>query len=520
MDKNISRAALVRFLTPATLIFLVLPYLIFFFGWLHWWLALPMTVVCLIPIWMEWKRPQEMLQDHPEATITAWQITMMCGVALFLVLISGIGGWGWQQQDWDKHNTLLKDLIEKPWPVLYQFQARQLPLVYYFAYYLPAALIGKTFGWVIANHILLFESWLGLSLTFLWGFVLTKKSWWKAVLIIAFFSGADVIGYILMAPLAPTFLGKTINIHNFEWWSMGWLLPAFTHTLFWTPGQGIVGWLATSLILNDMFKRGNRYSLWHLGLTTLWGPFITIGLCPFVFVDWLAEPDKLKPWIVKSGVANLCGVLLGGLISFMFLSKLYALPQEISGKISYGFFFALAQDNSEVIFGLILLSFFWLMEGGLLGILIWKLLDPKDKQSRLILIVALAVLGVLPFVYYGYYNDLLHKTSIPALFALSIVAGRAAWNHTGRRGLRLAVNVLLAIGFVAALLNIGFQLEGMTKNGTIRHLPNASDVFSLWQLQEKEQNAPFEIRGLEYNSLLSQYLGSNEAPFFQWFVRQ
>lgn len=461
-----------------------------------------------------------MTQDRQENTFTAGQIAMACGVALFLVLISGIGGWGWQQQDWDKHNTLFKDLIEKPWPVIYQFQTVQLPLVYYFAYYLPAALMGKMFGWVIANHVLLVESWLGLSLTFLWGCALIKKSWWKAILIVVCFSGLDVIGYLLMAPLAPIFLGQAINIHIFEWWSMGWLLPAPTHTLFWTPGQGFIGWLSMALILNDIFNRGHRYSLWHLGLTTLWGPFITIGLLPFVFVDWLFEPDKLTPWIVKSGLANLCGLLLGSLISFMFLSKLYSLPPEISGKISYGFFFSLAQNNSEVILGLALLFFFWLLEGGLLGILIWKLFDPADRQSRLILITALAVIGALPFVYYGYYNDLLHKTSIPALFALSIVAGQTALNHTGRRGIRIAVNVLLAIGFVAAFLNIGFQLEGIVKNGNIRYLPESGEIFSLWQLQEKEQGHPFEIRGLEYNSLISQYLGSNEAPFFQWFVRQ
>lgn len=520
MDKNIPYTTLIRFLTTATFIFLTAPYLIFFYGWLYWWLAVPMTVICLLPIILDWRRPYAPEQGQEKIIIRGWQIAIVCGVALLLVLISGIGGWGWQNVDWDKHNTLLRDLVEQPWPVTYQLDAIPLPLVYYFAYYLPAAWIGKAFGWVAANHALLIESWLGLSLTLLWGVVLIKGSWWKAVLLVACFAGMDVLGYLLTAPVAPMLLGEAISIYDFEWWSIAWTYLSFNRVLFWTPSQGLIGWLATALILREMFNHERKYTLWYLGLTMFWSPFITIGLLPLILADWVSEP-QLPGWVRKYGLPNLCGVLLGGLIAFMYLSKLYPLPPQVSGEITSNFIFSLAGGDVELIAGLIvLLVLFWSLECGLYGILAGKILNPDDRRSRLILWIGLIFLALLPLYQYGYYNDLLQKASIPTLFALAIVVGRAVLGDGKRRGIQLALTVLLAIGFLTAFINIGHQFEGIRRNRALWNLPSSGEVSTFWELAEKEQENAFEIEGQKYTSFISQYIGSSEAPFFQWFVRQ
>ncbi|MGE5777105.1 MAG: hypothetical protein ACM33V_12855 [Chloroflexota bacterium] len=521
MSKQISYAALSRYLTRATVIFLTLPYLIFFYGWLYWWLAITMTVVCLLPIVWAWKRPQEASAPVREAAaIKLWQIMGVCAVALLFVLISGIGGWGWQTGDWTKHNTLLRDLVGQPWPLFYQLEGVRLPLVYYLAYYLPAALIGKAFGWAAANHALLIESWIGLSLTFLWGSILIKHSWWKAVLLVAFFSGMDALGYLLITPVSSMFLGEPTTIYHFEWWSIGWAYSSFATLLFWVPGQGFVGWLATALLLDEMFNHQRKYTLWYLALTTLWSPFVTVGLLPFVIADWVSEPQTLYAWVRTYALPNLCGVLLGTLTGFMYLAKFYPLPPQVGGKIVFGFVFSLSKSPSEAISGLILLILFWLLEGGLYGILTWKLLDRNDRQSRLILMVGLLYLAILPFFYYGQFNDLLQRSSIPALFALSVIVGRAILNYSQKRGLRLALIVMVAIGVVGAFITIGFQFEGMIKNGALWHLPSFAEVSTLPELQRKAQEEAFEIPGLQYTSFLSQYISSGDAPFFQWFVRQ
>lgn len=523
MGKNVSYTVLIKYLTNATFVYLAVPYLIFFYGWLHWWLAVPMTVICLLPILWDWKRSpatSTSIQGQEKITIALWQVAAVSGAALLFVLISGIGGWGWQNPDWEKHNMLLRDLVDQPWPIMYQLDTVQLPLVYYFAYYLPAALIGKAFGWVAANHAILVESWLGFSLALLWGVLLIKRSWWKAALLIGFFAGMDVLGYLLTAPVASMFLGERLSIYDFEWWSIAWNYPSFNHVLFWTPNQGLAGWLAAALILWEMFHHERKYTLWYLGLTALWSPFITFGLLPLVLADWVSEPHTLSAWIRNYGLPNLCGVLLGSLTGFMYLAKFYPLPPEVSGKITAGFFFALIRDSSELIAAFVLLALFWLLECGLYGILAWKLLDRDDRRSRIALTIGLVYLAILPFFQYGYYNDLLQKASIPALFALAIILGRAVLGSGTRRGMQLALTVLLAIGIVTALINIGIQLEGTLKNGALWHLPSSGEVSTLWELAIKEQENAFEIQGLEYSSFVSQYIGSSEAPFFRWFVRR
>jgi len=147
-------------------------------------------------------------------------------------------------------------------------------------------------------------------------------------------------------------------------------------------------------------------------------------------------------------------------------------------------------------------------------------LDQDDRQSRLILAIGLVYLAILPFYQYGYYNDLVQKASIPALFALAIIVGRAVLSDSQRRGIQLVLTVLLVIGFVTSFINIGIQFEGIIKNGALWQLPSSGEVSTLWQLQKKEQENAFKIEGQEYTSFISQYIGSGEAPFFQWFVQQ
>jgi hypothetical protein len=320
----------------------------------------------------------------------------------------------------------------------------------------------------------------------------------------------------------PMFLDKPLNIYGLEWWSIAWHYPSFNRVLFWMPNQGLIGWLATSLILNEIFNHERKYTIWYLGLTTFWSPFVTIGLLPIVIADWISERHTLHDWVRKYGVPNLCGLLLGGLIGFMYLAKLYPLPPHIGGEIMSEFIFALAGGNKQVIAGLIvLLILFWLLECGIYGILTWKLLDKDDRQSRLILTVGLVILALLPFYQYGYYNDLLHKASIPSLFALSISLGRAVLNNnTTRRRTQHALLIMFAIGFVTAFINIGIQIEGVVKNGALWHLPASSEVDTLLELQEKEEERAFEIGDFEFTSFISQYISSDDAPFFQWFVRK
>jgi hypothetical protein len=65
---------------------------------------------------------------------------------LTLIALSGIGGFGYQHYDWDKHNAVLSDLVHESWPVGYTDYGHPVALVYYIAYYSARRAGGKTLG--------------------------------------------------------------------------------------------------------------------------------------------------------------------------------------------------------------------------------------------------------------------------------------------------------------------------------------------------------------------------------------
>ena len=79
-----------------------------------------------------------------------------------------MGGYGYQTGDWAKHGILLKDLVDYPWPVFYEYYGATIGVTYYVAYYLPAAVIGKVGGLVLANQFLVLWTLLGLILAIFW----------------------------------------------------------------------------------------------------------------------------------------------------------------------------------------------------------------------------------------------------------------------------------------------------------------------------------------------------------------
>jgi len=107
-------------------------------------------------------------------------------------------------------NSLLRDLIEKDWPLRFGTVDSQTYVVYYTGYYLPAAVIGKALGWSAANYFMLFWTLLGVGLAFSWFANLSQISFENHELrypaVAAYFclaGGLDVIGrYVLHRTLS------------------------------------------------------------------------------------------------------------------------------------------------------------------------------------------------------------------------------------------------------------------------------------------------------------------------------
>src|SRR4051812_43129855 len=147
-------------LTLLTLCYLALPYFLFAWGWLWWPYAVLITAALFSALAVARKK---VLARNNEADISRFLVSNRDGIlALLLTLViylpTGVGGIGYQREDWHKHNAVLHDLTTNTWPVVLESNVDGSPksyLAYYIAYYLPAAAIGRVFG-LTAAHLTLF----------------------------------------------------------------------------------------------------------------------------------------------------------------------------------------------------------------------------------------------------------------------------------------------------------------------------------------------------------------------------
>src|SRR3990170_6340473 len=166
-----------------TYLYLGLPVVLFFLGWLRLALGLGFTAVLGWAFWHFWK---EHPTDHKTEAFSFRQILPVALISGAWVLFSGIGGYAFQ--NWDHHwrNAVFHDLIAYDWPVIYSAPETGpiKMLVYYVGYWLPAAWIGKWLGWEAANAVLYLWTWLGVALVGL--HLIRRLSSWTSILLLVF----------------------------------------------------------------------------------------------------------------------------------------------------------------------------------------------------------------------------------------------------------------------------------------------------------------------------------------------
>jgi hypothetical protein len=441
-----------------------------------------------------------------------YQILILILLCLLVLSISGVGGYGYQDTDWFKHNTILKDLIDRPWPVSYQIDGEEVALVYYLAYYLPAALVGKLVGWQIANHVLFIWSFLGLVLAALWFVNLSRPAVFSALVIFFTFSGLDIIGRWLLTPAVAAIRPEAeayLIWNHIESWSIGWQYSSNITLLFWVPHQALAGWIASGLLGQAyLFSSSRKNQLYYCGLTALWSPFVTLGMFPYCVAEILAGEGGLWQRLGKYlNLSNLSGAALLLAVGMYFSSKFYQLP-GISGKIPFGFSLSFAADDQARMIGMGLILVFCLLEFGLLGILLFRIKQVWNRKTKILLITTLITLLLLPLFLIGEANDLVMRASIPPLFFLALLLSRSFLNKPLTPLMRVILIGLILLGSATPLIEINRHLTEIQTSERLVSIPSYLEIMDLWNpaLERSE-------------SIALQYLGSSTAPFFRYLAR-
>ncbi|HNY50676.1 MAG TPA: glycosyltransferase [Smithella sp.] len=473
----------VPLLEYSTLIYLTLPYGLFWFSYFKFIYAIILSALTLygLSYALSFYQHTETTPVFSKVDSQARPINVMLifGTVVFLwLLLSGVGGISFQNADYLKHNGIFYDLIHFSWPVQYCSETGDIHyLCYYLAYYLVPALVGKITN-IDFGHIFAFSwSFLGIWLVTLWIVKLTNKTSLWLLLFFILFSGLDIIGTL--------WTNATVivdGVPHLEWWAGYdfWNYSSNTAQLYWAPQHAIGGWLATSLLFGLLQNKETKPipGTFLLAISFLWSNFVLIGLLPMMAVLLLKNGYRnffnLKSFLPAIGMIMPLG--------FYYLGNQY--PHVHA--------FIWEQNRFINVFPRYLL--FCLLEFGIFAFFIFRHFHKLSPENRMLVIITMTALMVIPFYRFGHYNDLALRASIPSLFILQIILVRLWSNYS--RALKIALVLVLIIGAVTPLAEIARSY----KSGN-RHL---NQNISLMQIPGR---------------IAAQYLGSNRSFYYKYLAK-
>lgn len=476
----------------ASLIYLLIPPLIFAIGWLRpvyaCFVAVPLAIAgayTLREMFREQKR-HPLLKQHSYAKI------LVILVLLFLwVIFSGVGGFIWQNR-WDHmfRNAVFMDLVNRPWPVMQGDSA----LCYYLGFWLPSALIGKVFGLQIGYLFQVIWAYIGVVLAVFLIFKYIGAVKIRIILLFIFYSGLDVLVYYAKGLIdQQNLISLTMRLLSGEHIEL--LLRYFnsssnTTLLFWLYNQIIPFWVGFMLIL---LQKRSQSIIVIFSLLVLYSPFPCVTLCPLIvymiFRNRNIQLSKFREIMVvlkdNCCVETLCA------IPFLVIVGLYYLSNIATGKVRF-----LGLSPSKILF----FSIFFIYEFGLyLAVL------HNDNRNDPILGILLVTTAVCSFIVLGNSYDFAWRTCIPlSFYIMLLIAKKLIAIKTGKR-LGVCLLVLLCIGAITPAAEMM-----RTTWGELRVLAGESSARS---------DALDSVFIKENNECYENFIGNTDSFFFSYLCK-
>ena len=423
-----------------TYLYLSIPMYIFFFGWLKIGYALLMAAVLTAGLFFAWNTAPEM----DVSQLCRKNLPKLLGVGLVAVLwmyFSGIGGLSYQNFDHQWRNAVLTELVNRDWPVIVtdsEYFEHPAALIYYFALWLPAALVGKGFGMEAAHSMLFYWCLIGVLLCFSLILGLCKRLSVWIVLGFALFSGLDTVGDFLLHN-SSNYLWFTGN-HIEYWMTYDFQMSSMSTQLLWVFNQASPAWLITLLLL---LQKDNRSLIFVYSFSFLSCTLPAIGMLPIAFCIGIRRIvqlyDKEKPF--KENLKPLCqdvftfqnlgtGLLLTA-VSYLFLKSNTQSANGFHGV------------DIKALFMCYLVFCF-------LEFVIYYLVIYRVHRQNPLYWVTLATLLIVPLIKVGYFADFIMRASIPSLVVLFILVIEAFLRYH-QEGAKKAFAALLAVFLLGSL---------------------------------------------------------------------
>ncbi|MBF0300236.1 MAG: hypothetical protein HQK51_16055 [Oligoflexia bacterium] len=525
-------------LSMLTLLYLSLPYFRFFIGFLIPLYSIPFTITLLLALFFIFKKLKLISfaeydnKNYKVSTFTFKDILPILVhfifsfiLAFIWLYLSGSGGFSFQNSDYIKHNFVLNDLIYLDWPPKYfgEIAKQNYSMIYSIAYYLPASIIGKLYDIYTAQFFLFIWSYIGVVLIFLWLHKLLQRNFIFIPLIFIIFSGLDVVGDFVKHENINRFLLS----QHIEWWATLWQYSSNTTLLFWVPQHSIPSQLITALILNSIISRSLlSFSItpFLISLSLLWSPWISFGILPFFAYEFFQKVFQKNSKTLMNKLSiffNFENIFTSTTITL--LIALYYSSNTSKGQGSFMFNII---NNPTTFYDYIkfisleYLIYILIFLLSYISIYIYyrrqhhqyqqlhQLEEYKnEKQSLLIIIIATITLAFIPFYHLGIFNDFCMRTSIPALFILSVFIIRSLLHRHNHFLIKSILLVTIIIGSFAPYIEIRKSIRLRDVPAIFMHLTQYSPGYSV-QYLGKADSLFFKtlcFQNLEHSPLILPY---------------
>lgn len=300
-------------LVAVAIFYLLLPNILFLFGWVQWYVACASAIALLISYGMLCRSIPGIAVQLRSSDM--WVLPLLVLGAAFSTVALGLHGHVPQQWDFTVRNPIYETLIRCDWPL---FNAEGGYFVYYMAYWLPPALFSKmSMGWISPTTVLWWWNFSGVLLLLL----IFWLRWRKRALLIMF----------LMFALGS--LNDLRRIYGFAKWAweqssaLEWIEPYVYSVADWTnyfflglwnqmacntPHSAIPICMVIALVFSKRLPW--QYIPFIAALTVLWSPLAAIAMLPWLVLKML---DKLRTWSAWKAALNPYSLPSGMLLLYL-----------------------------------------------------------------------------------------------------------------------------------------------------------------------------------------------------------
>ncbi len=457
------------------ILYLIIPHLIFFLGWMRWYIWLPALILGLVTV-RKFFTPDTLdlcneTAEHPLRI--EWRDALPVLLILAWLVFSGIGGFVPQRWDWDKHNAILYDLMALKWPITYDLtdvtfydvtthygiRHYTAGMMYYVAFQLPSSFFAYLTGgsFIVAQLALLAWCFIGMLFFYAELKIYFRKHMWLITLLLVAFSGMDILGKFAQASCPPP---PPIDDIDAWIWSITKLeYPSFTTSMCWAPQHLISTGITTLLILR--FSKNIPLMLFFWAINIFYSPFTFLGQTLLVGYFMLCHASRtvsanrsdikhairlfLKPLL---SIEAITGYAIALVLGLMFKSKT---------TLDYPQFFFMSYrsyckgdtilGSPQLTYAVVLLAFCFIEFLALcLVVSLANRHNKNCKQPKALFYLCTLALSILPIFQYSGANDLSMRTSVPLMIIVFIYTLTALFAKNTSVFLKIVITVILLIG--------------------------------------------------------------------------